>query len=160
MDEKEKIILEIQRVANEVAPKKITKKDFLKLGSISEGKMRYHFNTWSNALVASGFQPNPSSIHVTKYECISDDELLGEIGRLWEKTGKQPTESLMNSEGKYSTSPYRKRWGKWSNAIVEFKTNCGIPSFESDEETSPSFTPMNYPAAELTGYQNSSNCTC
>ena len=75
MDEKQKIIQEIQRVSNTIAPKKLTRKKFLEFSSTSLGKIRYHFGTWNNAVIAAGLKPNPPDrFPISVYEKISDDK--------------------------------------------------------------------------------------
>ena len=91
MDKKQEIIQEIQRVANKVAPKPLTQKDFKKEGDIPLGTIRYQFGTFSNAVIAAGLKPNPPSIPVSGYKLLSEDELLDEITRLWRIEGCRPT---------------------------------------------------------------------
>jgi len=145
MDEKQKIIQEIQRMASSIAPKRISSIEFYKNSSVSKGKLRYHFGSWNEALSVAGLEPNPSGIHISGYKKFSDDELLEEIGRLWKKTGFRPTGDLMNSEGKFSQNPYKKRWGKWSTAINEFIKRFGVPSIVDIEGTQ---TPNTSPKTE------------
>jgi hypothetical protein len=102
MDEKDRILQEIRRVASTIAPAPLTQNSFKRQYSISLSKVRYHFGTWNRAIEAAGFQPNPPNIPVTGYKNLSEDELLEAIGILWKKLGRKPTASLMNAEGRFS----------------------------------------------------------
>jgi hypothetical protein len=127
MDEKQQIIQEILRVANLVAPERLTRRIFLSNSSVSRGKIRYHFGTWNRAVVAAGLEPNPATPWAAGTPRIPDETLLKEIGDLWERLGKRPTENLMNSEGEYSAKPYRSRWGSFSRAVDVYVERFGLP---------------------------------
>lgn len=124
---KDRILREIRRVASEVAPNKLTQQDFIQRSNISINTVRYHFSTWNSAVSAAGLEPNPPSQPVSGYKRINDEDLLHEIGELWKRFGRRPTEDLMNSQGKYSTRPFKKRWGSFSAAVDRFVHEFGIP---------------------------------
>ena len=127
MDEKSRVVQEIQRVANSVAPKKLGQRHFFANSSVSQSKLRYYFGTWSTALEAAGLEKNPPGRHLSDYQITPNEELLREIGELWVRLGQRPSESAMNSSGKYSVKPYRDRWGKFSAAIDEYIRKFGVP---------------------------------
>jgi hypothetical protein len=135
MDEKQKIIQEILRIANLIAPKPLTRNVFLSKCSVSQSKIRYHFGRWNNAVEAAGLDPNPRGARATSVPKISDEELLTEIGKLWKRLGRRPTEDLMNSEGKYSQKPYRSRWGTFSKAVDAYVNEFGYPSVAEVNQT-------------------------
>jgi hypothetical protein len=105
MDKKEEILSEIKRVANIIAPEQLTLSYFKKESKIPSSRIRYNFGSFNNAVEAAGLKPNPAYTPPQK-ELLSDEELLKEIGELWIKLGKKPTESLMNANGKFSVRPY------------------------------------------------------
>lgn len=131
MDEKQFIVQEIQRVARSIAPATLTTDAFLKSSSVKVGKIRYYFGTWNEALAAAGLPPNAKGIRVSGYGKATDDELLAEIGRIWNENGRRPTEDMMNSKGRFSVTPYRKRWGTMRVAVElyvqRFGEPCGAP---------------------------------
>lgn len=98
---KDRILDEIRRVANEVAPHKLTQRDFVQRSKIPLNTLRYHFSSWNLAVAAAGLEPNPPSQPVSGYKRIPDEDLLHEIGELWKRYGRRPTVDLMNSQGKY-----------------------------------------------------------
>lgn len=134
MDEKERILQEIRRVSSSIAPKPLTRAVFKREGAISESKVRYYFGSWNRAVEAAGLQPNPKGIPVTGYKRLSEEELLEEIGNLWRNLGRRPTESMMNSSGKFSAKAYR-RWGTFLSAVEGYIQKYGEPQIL--EENTP-----------------------
>jgi hypothetical protein len=132
MDKKELILQEIRRVARTIAPEPLTRNNFKKESKIPESTLIYHFGTFNRAIEAAGFEPNPPSITI-KDKKLSEEELLEEIGELWRRFGHRPTQSLMNSEGKFSTRPYQKRWGKFSAAVNYYISKFGKPILSEDQ---------------------------
>lgn len=53
---------------------------------------------------------------ITKYR-VSSEDLVKEFMRVKSSMGRQPTISEMDSNGKFSSSAYRKRWGTWNNFL-------------------------------------------
>ena len=149
MDEKQRIIQEIQSVARSIAPARLTKRIFMQRGSVPEGRVRYHFGTWNRAVEAAGLEPNPSGIPVRGQDRIPDDELLKEIGELWKRIGRRPTEDLMNSEGKYSVRPYRKRWRTFSSAVDLYVQQFGEPLVDPTEAERSTTSPTRVAAVAI-----------
>jgi hypothetical protein len=127
MDKKQQVLQEIRRVAESIAPKRLTLKIFLRESSVSTKMVRYHFGSWNKAVEAAGLEPNPSGLHASGYKRLSDEELLEEIGRLWKQFGRRPTEDLMNSMGNYSAGPYISRWRTFSSAVDFYVQQFGEP---------------------------------
>ena len=107
---KQQIIEEIRRIANKLDVKSLKQKDFKRHSKISLSTVRYHFSTWNEAIKEAGLIPIDSIEVISKKELIDDNELLLDLIRLYNKNGKEPTWSLINTKGKYSTKPYRDRW--------------------------------------------------
>lgn len=53
---------------------------------------------------------------ITKYR-VSSEDLVKEFMRVKSTLGRQPTISEMDSNGKFSSSAYRRRWGTWNNFL-------------------------------------------
>lgn len=146
VDQKQAIVQEIIRVAHEVAPKRLSSKEFFTKSQITQKKIRYNFGTWNNALQAAGLEPNPSGVHASGYKALSEEELFREIGQLWVRVGRRPTEDLMNSHGKFSARPYQKHWGRFSAAVNAYVQLYGEPQADHDSlkpEERPIQTPEN-----------------
>jgi hypothetical protein len=127
MDHKKAILQEIVRVANEIHPAKLTKQTFIEKSTIPFSRIRYYFGSFNAAVKEAGLAPNPKGVPATGYKKLTDEELLEEIGRLWQATGARPSEATMNSQGRYSVKPYKKRWGSFRSAVDEYEERYGIP---------------------------------
>ncbi|MCK4352422.1 hypothetical protein KAW65_03330 [candidate division WOR-3 bacterium] len=115
---KQQIIEEIRRIASALGVKSLKSKDFNKHSKISLGTARYHFGLWNNAVKEAGLIPiNPADM-IREKELIKDDELLLDLIRLYNEYGKEPTHALINSKGKYSSSPYCARWKNVKEAFL------------------------------------------
>jgi len=134
MDTKLFILNKLKRIAQEVSPKPLRKSEFLRRSSISERKLRTHFDSWNSALIEAGLDPSIGSIPIR--ERLSDEQLMSEIAEVWNSTVKRPTEDLMNRIGKYSVRPYYARWGSFSKAPTYFVNHFGHPNNNETEGAS------------------------
>lgn len=114
----QQIIEEIRRIANKLDVKSLRQKDFKRYSKVSLSAVRYHFSTWNEAIKQAGLIPIDSIEVIRKKELIDDNELLLDLIRLYNEIGKQPTGSLINAKGKYSTKPYRARWKNIGEAFL------------------------------------------
>jgi hypothetical protein len=70
------------------------------------------FGSFSAALEAAGFDPNPGTKR-------SEAELLDELVRLTRELGRPPSEQDMDEKGAHGATTYRKRWGDWNAALEQ-----------------------------------------
>jgi hypothetical protein len=129
VDKRQEIIQEIQRIARELGKDSITLQDFKRYSTISEKKVTYHFGRWNDAVIAAGLQANTPNLPPAR-DSFSDDDLLAEIGRLWQQLGNRPTIQMMNAKGSYSAWPYQSRWGSFPKAVDEYVRLFGEPVVE------------------------------
>src|SRR2546425_3105272 len=127
MDEREQILAEIQRVARTIEPQPLTQQAFKREGRVSLQKVRYHFGSWNEAVIAAGLKPNAPGVHPGGYTSLDESDLMKAIGELWAKERRRPTRDLMNSRGRYSMAPYRKRWGSFRKAVDVYQAQFGEP---------------------------------
>jgi hypothetical protein len=107
---KQQIIEEIRRIAEKLDVGSLKKRDFERHSKISSSSVRYHFGTWNEAIREAGLTPIDSTEIISKKELIDDNDLLLDLIRLYNEYSKEPTWSLVNAKGKYSTKPYKDRW--------------------------------------------------
>lgn len=131
MDKREKIITEIRRVAEFLKTSELSHRLFSQNSRVALSTVRYTFGSWKDALKAAGLKSAPQPRPVT----IPDDELLQEIIRLTRELGKKPTESQLNSKGRFSVKPYRNRWHSFSNACKIAYAQFGFPQASHDPES-------------------------
>lgn len=134
MDQRLYILNEMKRVAKSLAPELLRKRDFLKSSKVNAGQIRRNFESWNAALTEAGLEAAPP----TRPPTLSDEELMAAVGDLWESLGRRPTEDAMNRKGKYSTQPYRTRWGTFNSAVDCYVSQRGQPTSTSSTETSTS----------------------
>ncbi len=121
----DQIIEEIRRIAAALGKKSLTLAEFKKHGSISDSTVSNKFGSWNNAVQKAGLEPInrlDGGKRAKRTLTLSKEELLLDLVRLYNDTGKQPTKALINSKGKYSDYPYRKNWGSHKEAFLIAKS--------------------------------------
>ena len=115
---KEQIISEIKAIADRLGTKSLKQCEWTEHSSISLGAVRNHFGNWNKAVMDAGLNTTNTSQVTKDAQTISNSDLLADLIRLQKQHGKV-TESLVNSEGTFSTQPYRKRWKSIKVALAE-----------------------------------------
>lgn len=115
---KQQIVEEIRRVANTLNLKSLKSKDFGKHSKISLSAVSYHFGSWNEAVKEAGLMPIDPIDMIRKKKSIEDNELLLDLIHLYNEYGKEPTNSLVNAKGKYSSWIYRSRWKNIKEAFL------------------------------------------
>jgi len=71
------------------------------------------FGSWNNAIERAGFSPFTG----TTEDLFSREELIAELQRLGDIVDRPPTVRQMTELGRYSPSPYKRRFGSWVEAL-------------------------------------------
>lgn len=137
MDNRIFIINELKRVADSIAPEPIRRRDFRAQSEVPLSQIRKYFGTWKAALNAAGVEFVPSMI-----KRLSDEELMDAVGELWRNVGKRPTYDDMTYKGRYSVTPYMKRWGSYSKAIEHYIRLHGTPHISTNSSLDYNVTPV------------------
>jgi hypothetical protein len=110
----EKIISDIQRVANFTGTKIVSFRLYRELGNYAPSTAALRFGTWNEALVAAGLE-------VGGERDISDERLFENLMRLWEYYGRQPRfRELACPPSVISSGPYQRRFHSWMKALEQF----------------------------------------
>ena len=117
---KQQIIEEIKKIAMKLGVKSLKKMEFTRNAKMSLSTVRYHFSSWNEAVKEAGLIPIESG-PIKHAEKIDDEKLLLDLVRIYKEYGKEPTESLINAKGEYSTRPYVARWKTVKNALLMAK---------------------------------------
>jgi hypothetical protein len=134
--DKQTIIDELRRVAAKLGTTTVTRRNFTEHGQISYSTVRYYFRSWRQALESAGLATNPLAPPPEwRQQKLSDEELLQEIVRLTKELGRKPTIDAMNARGRFSVTPYRKRWGSLENACQAAYAKYGFPDAKEFGET-------------------------
>ena len=107
----EAILKELQRVASKLNKKSLSIAEFKKHGQISDATIINRFALWNVAVEKAGLDPIDPIERARSTPSIPEEDLLLDLIRLYKEFGKTPTKALINSEGKYSDHPYRKKFG-------------------------------------------------
>jgi len=111
---REQIIEEIIRI-NKSSGRLPSVTQFTAITGRSYNQIQMEFETWNNAVVSAGLQPN------TTYERREPAELLADWGALVRKLGRIPTRIQYAKHGKFSPGPFRMNFGTWSAVPSAFR---------------------------------------
>lgn len=103
--------------------------DLSDMSSHSAAQYQSEFGSWDEALEAANID--------------KEKELLAELQRVTDELGQKPTQSEMNSLGKYSSTMYARYFGQWSTAkerLDDFKSTEGAASQHPEERENKSQT--------------------
>lgn len=127
---REKLIADIQRIASSLGTSKLTRAEYNKLGTYSDGVIYRVFGTWKSAVTASGLEPGWNT-HIT------DEELFENLERIWRYLGRQPRIREVSSPlSKFSADTYVSRYGGWRRALEAF-----VSAIEEKSEPEPQLDP-------------------
>lgn len=94
--------------------------DVSEMTNYSAAKYQNEFGSWDEALDVAGID--------------KEAELLAELQRVTDELGKKPTQSEVNSLGKYSHSMYARYFGQWSTA-KERLDEFGVSETEAKQQS-------------------------
>lgn len=105
----EELVKEMQRLASQLghAP---TQNDMSHQGEFSVRTYQLHFGGWNAAIEAA-------SLELNRHYDISKQELIDELHQVADKLGRTPAYNDMKVHAKWTTKPYRDRFGTWLRAI-------------------------------------------
>lgn len=111
------IIAELRRIAGELGRKRITAQDIDKYGRVHSATVARKFGLLRYAMVAAGLEPG-------KFARPSDEELIGEMAKLWVTTkrewGRSPMASDVARYGlPFSQKAIIQRFGSWNRGLTE-----------------------------------------
>lgn len=93
-------------------------------GNFSESTIKRYFENkkWSEILASEfSLYPIRKIIIVDKQvEVKTEDELFGEIKKVWNELGRRPTYSEFRTKANFGTNIYERRYGSWTKAIEAF----------------------------------------
>lgn len=111
---KEDILSDMVRVASEFGSGSLPVRLYQLHGKYSHTTARKRFGSWNFALRAA-------SLRVLNEVYVTDEELFGNIEKVWIHLGRQPRKrELVSPISCYSERPYIRRFGSWHKALEEF----------------------------------------
>jgi hypothetical protein len=128
----EQIIEEIRRVAEKLGTRSISAAQFNQHAQLSDSTARLHFGSWNAAVEAAGLNPIPAGPQKTPKR-IDDDELLLDLIRLYNESGKPPTVAMISAKGRFSPPSYTSRWGNHLKAFEIAKKKFNVLLSENQQ---------------------------
>lgn len=117
---RESLVQTLQNVAADLRTDALSKRDVS--AHIPLSSINYYFGNLGNALEAAGLtrtEPGPQNALVEKR--LTDEELFMSLLEIERQIGRAPSLSEYRSNGgKYSSTPFRKRFGKWDSTLQHF----------------------------------------
>lgn len=114
---KEEIVKEIKRIAEKLGVKTLKQQDFVMHSTIPINTVKYSMGTWNQALEEAGLDKSDSSELAANKDLADDDELLSELVRLYNVSGKVPTAAIVNARGKWGEIYYQAKWKSLEQAF-------------------------------------------
>lgn len=110
------IIAELRRIAAQLGRKRITAQDIDNYGRVHSATVARKFGLLRHAIKAAGLEPG-------KFARPSDEELIGEMAKLWVATkrdyGRSPIGSDMAKYGvPFSENSVARRFGSWKKGLA------------------------------------------
>jgi hypothetical protein len=107
---------ELQSIAEKSKGPRLDHPTYLKLGgTYCTATFMNHFGSWRKAVESVGRSAGPVGARN-----LSNEDFFGELQRVWETLGRQPTASEMKSLGNISAKSFHVRFGSWTKAIHAF----------------------------------------
>ena len=118
---KESIIATLRNLAARLKNDTLSQRDVNSVLPVSS--INYHFGSLRNAMKAAGLRCLSTSEHLTtvQQERYSNDDLFLSLLQLERQLGHQPKALEYTSQGNYSITPFRDRFGPWPEVIKHYK---------------------------------------
>ncbi len=120
---REKIIMELERVANIFNYTDFRIKDFEEIANMSADTVVREFGNWEKALsfLATLLKEKGIELQVRKRGRFTTQELFNEMERIWVKVGHRPSRDEWEAaSAKISHDTYDRYFKSWQNACLQF----------------------------------------
>jgi hypothetical protein len=126
----DELLSDIRRVAAQLGRNVVSMKLYAQNGRYDPGTVARRFGTWNKAMLAVELK-KANEIN------ISDERLFENLMVLWEHYGRQPRRAeLAKIPSRVSQTPYNRRFGSWSAALMEFVAFANANELPSRPATS------------------------
>lgn len=134
---RDKLIDELRRVAEHYECQYFSGREFDKISTICKaGTVLRTFGTWKSALGAAGINVVPT--RKPRIDRIPEHELFAELERIWRLRGHRPSRSEWEaSSPQFSYATYKRRFGGWTRACVQFIEFNSVGSLPNPQQASP-----------------------
>ena len=116
---RESIIQALQSLAGSLGKDTLATADLR--GVLSVSAVRYYFGSLGAALSAAGLRRRDATEWRYRGPTLSDTELFASVLEVETQLGHLPGYSEYEAHGRYSTRPFRKRFGRWQEALARYQ---------------------------------------
>jgi hypothetical protein len=117
---KEQIIETLKNLSSRLGKTKLSKQDVSKVLSLTT--IKNYFGNLGNALESAGLErTNIGEQFKGRGNILSDDDLFISILHVEINLGHEPGYNEYSANGKFSVTPFRKRFGEWENMISYYR---------------------------------------
>ncbi len=121
----EELLADLRQVAKLLTTYVVSIPKYRELGHYDATTVSRRFGSWNNAILAEGLSTS-NEINIPD-ECLFENLLL-----LWQHYGRQPRRSeLARPPSTVSQTPYNRRFGGWTAALVAFVNYANAADLES-----------------------------
>jgi len=128
----DELITDMKRVAQEIAPKKMTQKLYNEKGKFSSTTINDRFG-WNKALIEL-------NLKVSLRVDLTEQELFQNLEAVWVNLGHVPRRrDMVKSNSEFSERPYLNKYGSWRKALeafVEYINSDSSEPLRQDENVS------------------------
>lgn len=120
---REHVLSEIRRIANELGKRELRRREFTEKSGITDRPVRRLFGSWRHALAAAQLEQVPLGKRYT------DDECFENLLAVWTHYGRPPRHSEMaKPPSVVGAKAYVRRWGAWRKALAAFVERVKVKS--------------------------------
>ena len=119
---KESIIETLRNLAKKLGKPYLRKQDVQSV--LSPSVLTYHFGSLGNALEAAGLERRSCTDHLKEgggKVTLTHDDLFRSMLDVEQDLGHEPSGVEYESNGEYSTYPFRRRFGKWRDVLAHYR---------------------------------------
>jgi len=110
----ETLIGDLRRVAEDLKKKNVLVREYGEFGRYGPNAIIHRFGSWNAALKAAGLE-------ITIIKKYTDEEMFAELGRLWNKLGRQPKSTdFLDGASTICINTFFRRFGGWRGALDAF----------------------------------------
>lgn len=114
---REHLLIDLEQVADKLQ-KAPTIEEYNEHGKYSSHTYYNHFDSWNDAIIKIGKEPNPGSENYSTTSRIKKEDLLEDLCRVANDLERTPKRREYQRNGNYAASTFADRFGSWNNAII------------------------------------------
>jgi len=108
---------DLKTVSQKLGKRPFSMREYEKNGQFSRSVFKRRFGSWNNALKKTGLK-----ILKRGNNTITNEDLFSNLANVWEKIGKQPSQSDLDSVfSQFHSGIYKNKFGTYNKALILFE---------------------------------------